>query len=988
MMNDQTNLNPEGVTSMVAQKKTLDTPTSPGPRAFDHVTRSPEARDEDITRFMHRLFDGISGERNYIRVSHYSHSGYAYNADHPAFGRVDPQTKNIVFGNQLNKRLMFDNLDNAINYVKEHRDQDMYVASTTFLSATNAKSTNVSQRKWIVAEFDAKTETDDVLDLVPFEPTLIVRSSRVVKDGQVTDIDRLHLYWELDQSYTDADDLERINQINNDFVDSIPELDCVKDASRILRIPGTLHCKDQNQFWDVEFIRDTGNVYTLDQWAAAYPASAAKKRKKSTAQRSPQQKITSGDATPSVKAVLNEVQHRLDNGEQCHGTMLFGQMRLVSLGDAGHDGVEGALNQLHDMIENEVNSRGERATPFDEKEWDDGLRGAMEMASADESMLAVSPQQVIFPTPNEFDAVAEQISRKYLDGYGNKTLIRMGQSWYRYNGTNWEEVLDEAVHSIIRTEMRHAVYLKRDNDGNLVSVRWVMSLTNIGNIRAALEHTQFEGSRSMNAATPLNTWIGNGQGSHVEVLVAVKNGLLDPIGRKLYPFSAGFFNMSVNDTVFDPTATECPNWDYLIDSQWKNDPQSAQTLHEFMGYAFVGDSWAQKGLFLSGAPRGGKGTIDRTLQSMIGSEAIASLSFDDLSDSFGLAEAVGAKLIVFSDASTESARDHTAVERIKKIIGNDRISVNRKNQKRWTGPLGNVLLVSNGIPKFRDSSGAAAKRFVVIHAPVSFLGKEDPELEDRIRDERSAILNRILDAYQDLRKRKRFLQPESAGDIVHEMSQTTGLKTFIDEYCIVDEDAWVTKEEFADAYSLYCSFQNMSAPIKGNISKELTPIMGNLVQKGPGVKKSVNGKRVYVYKGIALKVDPKDGASTSGYAFSNSGTFHDRLSASVNTANNGIPEGFVFDTSIPDEAPKVAATDDSAKPLEKPVEAPSKETRTLTLEDGRKVVCEDLTGGWNPDSGQFRVTVYTADGSVAGAESASGAFLRQHRDVDVTAFTE
>ena len=93
-------------------------------------------------------------------------------------------------------------------------------------------------------------------------------------------------------------------------------------------------------------------------------------------------------------------------------------------------------------------------------------------------------------------------------------------------------------------------------------------------------------------------------------------------------------------------------------------------------------------------------------------------------------------------------------------------------------------------------------------------------------------------------------------------------------------------------------------------------------------------------------------------------------------------------TFVPDVAPKVAATDDSVKAPEKPVEAPSKETRTLALEDGRKVVCEDLTGGWNPNNGQFRVTVYAADGSVAGTENGSGAFLRQHRDVDVTAFTK
>jgi putative DNA primase/helicase len=54
------------------------------------------------------------------------------------------------------------------------------------------------------------------------------------------------------------------------------------------------------------------------------------------------------------------------------------------------------------------------------------------------------------------------------------------------------------------------------------------------------------------------------------------------------------------------------------------------------------------------------------------------------------------------------------VERLLSITGEDTLTIDRKYREPWTGRLPTrFMILTNELPRFSDSSGALASRFVV-----------------------------------------------------------------------------------------------------------------------------------------------------------------------------------------------------------------------------------------------------------------------------------
>ena len=95
------------------------------------------------------------------------------------------------------------------------------------------------------------------------------------------------------------------------------------------------------------------------------------------------------------------------------------------------------------------------------------------------------------------------------------------------------------------------------------------------------------------------------------------------------------------------------------------------------------------------------------------------------------------------------------------------------------------MILTNELPYMKDSSGALVERFIVLKLTISFLGREDPMLFERLRGELSGILNWAVEGYRRLRSRGRFQQPESSADTIRamkEISSTVGV--FIEEHLL------------------------------------------------------------------------------------------------------------------------------------------------------------------------------------------------------------
>lgn len=147
----------------------------------------------------------------------------------------------------------------------------------------------------------------------------------------------------------------------------------------------------------------------------------------------------------------------------------------------------------------------------------------------------------------------------------------------------------------------------------------------------------------------------------------------------------------------------------------------------------------QKILLAVGPTRSGKGTLARVLADLVGRSNMAGPTLAGLATNFGLSTLVGKPLAVISDARLSGRDNSQVVERLLTISGEDTIDIDRKYRQPWTGKLSTRLMVlSNELPNFGDSSGVIARRFIVLTMTTSWLGKEDTALTGKLAAEMPA----------------------------------------------------------------------------------------------------------------------------------------------------------------------------------------------------------------------------------------------------------
>src|SRR5262249_5536790 len=97
------------------------------------------------------------------------------------------------------------------------------------------------------------------------------------------------------------------------------------------------------------------------------------------------------------------------------------------------------------------------------------------------------------------------------------------------------------------------------------------------------------------------------------------------------------------------------------------------------------------------------------------------------------------------------------------------------------------FLLCNEIPTLNDTN--LATRFIHIAFPVSFRGREDVTIPNKLKAELPGIANRCLAAYRRLCERGRFIQPASGLEIGKQISRDTyPFKAFMEDWIVVDRD--------------------------------------------------------------------------------------------------------------------------------------------------------------------------------------------------------
>ncbi|MBB4929185.1 putative DNA primase/helicase [Lipingzhangella halophila] len=460
------------------------------------------------------------------------------------------------------------------------------------------------------------------------------------------------------------------------------------------------------------------------------------------------------------------------------------------------------------------------------------------------------------PAPSNPMAVARHLAPDWKDEHGRLLRRRWRGSWMYWDRTCWREMDEQQVRAELYCRLEHATYTGVNPKGEPEVREWAPTRTKLANLLDAL-------GALMLVPTEVDppAWLDTPDGEQEwSPIVACQNGLLRIRDRALLPLDPGFFNLVSVPYSYDPHAS-APTWERFLHQLWPEDPESIAALQEWFGYVLSGRTDQQKILLAVGPTRSGKGTLARVLADLVGRSNMAGPTLAGLATNFGLSTLVGKPLAVISDARLSGRDNSQVVERLLTISGEDTIDIDRKYRQPWTGKLSTRLMVlSNELPNFGDSSGVIARRFIVLTMTTSWLGKEDTALTGKLAAEMPGILNWALDGLARLEQTGRITQPESSREAVTTMQDTASpVSAFVRECCQTGPNCQASVDEVWNAWRQWAEDSGIPTGTKQMLGRNLQSVLPQLRRGKP---RADDGQRVVVYIGITLaKVAPQSSGS-------------------------------------------------------------------------------------------------------------------------------
>ena len=312
-----------------------------------------------------------------------------------------------------------------------------------------------------------------------------------------------------------------------------------------------------------------------------------------------------------------------------------------------------------------------------------------------------------------------------------------------------------------------------------------------------------------------------------ENVIAYNNGLLDVSEYlkgipKLIPHTPRWVSTFCLPYDYDPLAT-WTQWLKFLNEVFDGDREQIWLLQEWFGYCLTQDTSLQKFMVMAGLPRSGKGTIWRVLRALLGEENSAGFSLFQLAGQFGLYPLVGKMVAYAGEAELKHCSDKSKIlENLKSIVGQDTLNIDRKCQDPFTQVLPTRLIIAcNEVPSFYETTSALADRLLLLRFNVSFAGREDYDLADKLLTELSGINNWALAGLARLRERGRFFIPTATAKAIEEFKRNNsptfafvkdclnvekGLDTGnLSGVALVDDPLEATKYEIEKAYQWWCS---------------------------------------------------------------------------------------------------------------------------------------------------------------------------------------
>lgn len=674
------------------------------------------------------------------------------------------------------------------------------------------------------------------LDLIP---TAIVET----KNG-------LHVYWVFEKpimldELSEADReklLISYRQVEESILRQFDGDPNAKDLSRVLRVPETLHQKDPNDPFKCKILHfNSEMVYSFYDLRAKFlaipPADSwaevnTELNKLSDEVLAQVEKEYPKLERPSYKRLLDK------NGDIPEG--MRNQALLVAANACKASGwsleqTYEYFTEFHGLSIREI--RKTIRSAFDHK-YDFGYNNdlmAQIVPGEERQKLAEITSKVLGETSKEKIQINNTFQKEAFLTY--ETIVAKDRPHLKYKMRGDFYDYKDGVYVPMQTEEVRSMFLRKMLEDGLTNYRKV---ANVNDKIACFK------------SLPGRTFYHIDENPDPNIL-NFKNGLLDIRTYELKPHDPEYLSTNQIPVFFNPQA-KAHKWEKFLEDIMEGDQGQIKLLQQIAGYCLTTDTSFAKAFVFFGTGGNGKSLFTRVISKLVGTQNVSHLNLTDISRQFGLTGLVNRKINVIDEISGNYFESNT----IKNIISGEPMMIDvkfRPEPLEFT-PIAKIIFSVNELPKINDTTPGLYRRFIIVPFNRSFTKNPDLQLEQKLDEELTGILNWAIEGLKSLRAEGRFNETEINSNILKAFKmENSPLLEMLEHYYepAEGEDA----ENFAlpvgemyQNYRNYCISSGYKPKSMANFLRELT----NAQYEGWNLRKIDRNRKIHV-KGLKKILD-------------------------------------------------------------------------------------------------------------------------------------
>lgn len=414
-----------------------------------------------------------------------------------------------------------------------------------------------------------------------------------------------------------------------------------------------------------------------------------------------------------------------------------------------------------------------------------------------------------------------------------------GHGWRKWTGTHWADDIDDVrTHQILKQALE-SIWGDAINDRDLAADVKAANTGPGSNAVLGLARRHLHAEEM-----DTDPWLLNTQ-----------SGTLDLRTLELRPHRPEDRISKITAGAYRP-GERSHEWQKFI-AEALPDPDVRAYIRRYLGQSLIGTTQEHKLAILKGKGRNGKTVLQNVTVKALGDYAVTVSNDLLLSGRYGGKDAGnlaalmalrGARLATMSEINKGERMNEAAM---KQYTGGDTITSKAMGQNYVTWePTHSLLMLTNDLPAVQGDSYAAWARIHVVPFPIDFTGREDGDLEHRLKqDALDAVLTWAVEGLKDYQHQGLAAPAAVTAEVDAYRYTNDPVTQFIEERCYTGLAASVRKATLLQAYNewaqqngeTHLSSQVFTPQIRDQAGVEETKMRGDRGWQGIGLRPELEG---------------------------------------------------------------------------------------------------------------------------------------------------